>query len=66
MKDTITITKEQFNEAVKQALDNWEKKEDAFETEKDTELSPMSKITMFLQNTLFAGMLRNVLFDENN
>lgn len=59
--DSITITKEQFDNAVKNALNKFNEIGNEKETDsKDT----MTMLMMGLQNALFGGLIKQELFGK--
>ena len=56
---SITITKEEFELAVREVNENFDKREDGTTIGED---NPMATMMMKLQNIMFAGLLGNKLF----
>lgn len=57
---TITITEEQFREAVMQAQDRWESVDEKADTK-----DPMAMFMIGLQNIAFGAIIAKVLFKES-
>ena len=57
---TITITEEQFEEAVMKAQDRWESAGEKADTK-----NPMTMFMMGLQNIAFGAIIAKVLFKES-
>jgi hypothetical protein len=67
---TITITKEQFREAVMKAQDRFEsigtKRKNESDNDADSAKRDMAKFMIGLRNMLFSSMLQNVLFNDES